>query len=444
MKRYRLGRAALALTMSLAVGLGISACSRDYTVAFVYAVSAQNGNVSAFNVDYQAGTLTQIAGSPFSSGLTNPVSVVVSPNSKHIYVIGGSQDNKVAVMDIGTDGKIYGKTGGNGSASITGSYPTGAAIDPSGSFLFVTFTLQNQYTPVSPGPGGVTIFPLNADGSLGTPITQNVGNNPVGVAVGGLQACNTSTAQTGTTNCPNLPAPCASISAQPSNLCHLVYILDADTTSTGAGNGQILGFVQTGTNGSLTPVSGTSVTTVGGKTVGTGFAAGITPTAIIVDPTSRFVYVTDRATNQLLAYTVQAPLTPGSLVASKSNPYQTGQYPVAMTIDPRGKYLYVANYGASTLSSYAIDPATGNPAGVVGTGNQSIEGTGPTCITIEPALGIYLFTSNKVSNTVSGLQLDPHNGSLKSIASSPFEAGQLLSCATSAANGEHASSIVNP
>lgn len=440
MKRYRMGRAALALTMSLAVGLGISACSRDYTVAFVYAVSSQNGNVSAFNVDYQAGTLTQIAGSPFSSGLTNPVATVVSPNSKHLYVIGGSQDNKVAQMDIGTDGKIYGKN----TYNITGSYPTAATIDPSGSFLFVTFTLQNQYTPVLPGPGGVTIFPINSDGSLGTAITQNVGNNPVGVAVGGLQACNTSTVQTGSTTCPNLPAPCNSISSQPSNLCHLIYVLDADTTTSGAGNGQILGFIQTGTNGSLTPLPGTSITTVAGKTVGTGYAAGITPTAIVADPTSRFVYVTDRATNQLLAYTVQAPLTPGSLVASKSNPYQTGQYPVSATIDPRGKYLYVANYGASTLSSYAIDAATGNPAGVVGTGNSSIQGTGPTCITIEPALGIYLFTSNKISNSVSGLQLDPHNGSLKNIASSPFDAGPLLSCASSAANGEHASSIVNP
>lgn len=441
MKRFRMGRAALALTMSLAVGLGITACSRDYTVAFVYAVSSSSGTVSAFNIDYQAGTLTQISGSPFTSGLSNPVSVVVSPNSKHLYVIGGSQDNKVAQMDIGTDGKIYGKN----TYSITGSYPTSAAIDPSGSFLFVTFTLQNQYTTVSPGPGGVTIFPINADGSLGTAITQNVGNNPVGVTVGGLQACNTSTVQTGTTTCPNLPAPCNTIASQTSSLCHLVYVLDADTTSTGAGNGQVLGFVQTSANGTLTPLSGTTITQpVGGKTVATGYAAGSTPTAIIADPTSRFVYVTDRATNQLLAYTVQAPLTPGSLVASKNNPYQTGQYPVAMTIDPRGKYLYVANYGASTLSSYAIDTATGTPSGVVGTGNSSIGGTGPTCITIEPALGIYLFTSNKISNSVSGMQLDPHNGSLKNIASSPFDAGLLLSCAASAANGEHASSIVNP
>ena len=80
MKRNRIGRAGLATIMSLALGLGVTACSRDYTVAFVYATSAQGGGVSAFNVDFQSGSLVQIAGSPFTSGLRNPVSLIVAPN----------------------------------------------------------------------------------------------------------------------------------------------------------------------------------------------------------------------------------------------------------------------------------------------------------------------------------------------------------------------------
>jgi 6-phosphogluconolactonase len=441
MKRNRIGRAALATMMSMALGLGLTACSRDYTVAYVYAVSAQTAAVSAFDVDYQSGSLVQIAGSPFASNLHNPVSVITTPNSKNLYVIGGSQDNAISWMAIGTDGKLYGQKQYN----ITGSIPTGAAIDPSGSFLFVTYKLQNIYTTVSPGPGGVSIFPINADGSLGTAVNQNLGNNPVGVAVGGLQACNTSTATGG--NCPTLPtANCQSIaaSAKVPALCHYVYILDADTSSTGVGLGQILGFVNTGADGSLTPVPGTTITTVSGKTVGTGFNAGTNPTAIAADPTSKYVYITDRATNQMLGYQVQGQTAPGSLIALKSNPFITGQFPVAITIDPRGKFMYVANFGASTVSSYAIDPATGNPSGVAGTGNATVNGTGPTCLTIEPALGIYLYTSNQISASVSGQQLDPHTGALKGIENSPFDAGPLLSCAASAANGEHATSIVTP
>jgi 6-phosphogluconolactonase len=442
MKRYRIGRAALATMMSLALGLGITACSRDYTVAYVYATSAQTGQVSAFGVDYQSGSLVQIAGSPFTSNLHNPVTLAVSPNSQNLYVIGGSQDNQIQWMAIGTDGKLYGQK----AYPVNGSSPTGVAIDPSGSFLFVTFTLQNQYTTVSPGPGGMTIYPIASDGSLGTPLTQNLGLNPVGVAVGGLQACNPSTVTTGTTLCSSLPAPCNNSATAPANLCHLVYVLDADVSATGVGLGQILGFIQTGTNGSLTPLPGTTITTVSGKTVATGYNAGTTPTAIAADPASHYIYTTDRATNQLLGFQVQGPTTPtpGALVPLPSNPFSTGQYPVGMTIDPRGKFLYVANFGASTVSAFALDPASGNPAGVAGTGNAGINGTGPTCVTIEPALGIYLYTSNLQSSSISGQQLNPSTGALQTIQNSPFDAGSQLSCAASAANGTHATSLVTP
>ncbi len=407
MKRNKIGRAALATMVSLATGLGITACSRDYTVAYVYAVSAQNGGVSAFNVDYQTGSLTQIAGSPFTSQLTNPVSIVTAPNGKFIYVIGGSQDNKVTELAIGTDGKLYGQHQYN----ITGSYPTAAAIDPAGAFLYVTFTYQNGFTPASPGPGGVTIFPINSDNSLGTPTTQNVGNNPVGVAT--------------------------------SALTHFVYVVDADTNSSGTAQGQVLGFAQNTTTGALSPVPGTTITTVSNKTVATGFSAGVSPSGIVEDPTSRFVYVTDKATNQLYGYNVIGSTSPGTLTAMVNAPFLTGFFPVNVTIDPRGKYLYTANYGASTVGTYVLDPASGQPSGVAGTNGTTVA-TGPTCVTIEPALGIYLYTSNYLDNSVSGAQLDPHTGALKAIENTAFSAGNQLSCVATAANGEHSSSLVNP
>jgi 6-phosphogluconolactonase len=44
---------------------------------------------------------------------------------------------------------------------------------------------------------------------------------------------------------------------------------------------------------------------VAGKTVATGYAAGVVPSAIAEEPTARFVYVTDQASNQLIGYTVR-------------------------------------------------------------------------------------------------------------------------------------------
>ena len=407
MNRNKLGRAALATISSLALALGATACSRDYTVAYVYAVSASGGAISAFDVDYQSGSLTQMAGSPFTSSLTNPISVVTSPNSKYLYVIGGNQDDKVVQFAIGTDGKLYGQH----TYSITGHGPTAAAIDPNNGYLYVTYTFQNGYTTASPGPGGVTTFPIAGDGSLGTPTNLNVGLNPVGVTASAFN--------------------------------HYVYVLDADTNSSSQAAGQILGFTQNTTSNVLTPLAFTTLGTSGGKTTATGVAGGSVPSAIAIDPTGRFVYITDKSTNQLFGYTVVGSSAPGFLLPMTGNPYITGSYPVAVTIDPRGKFMYVANFNASTVSSYAIDPASGNPSGVAAAGNSTVA-TGPTCVTIDPALGIYLYSSNRLDGSVSGNQLDPHNGGLKAIANTPFSAGTQLSCVASAANGEHASSIVNP
>jgi len=59
-------------------------------------------------------------------------------------------------------------------------------------------------------------------------------------------------------------------------------------------------------------------------------------------------------------------------------------------------------------------------------------------------LGIYLYTSNYLDNSVSGAQLSPNTGQLQGIANTPFPVGSLPSCVTSVANGSHSSSLVNP
>jgi 6-phosphogluconolactonase len=406
MKRYRIGRATMATIMSLALGLGVTACSRDYTVAYVYATSAQTGGVSAFAVDYQSGSLVQVPGSPFTSNLRNPVSLVVAPNNKYVYAIGGDQDDAIAEMAIGSDGKLYGQH----TYNITGHSPTAAAIDAAGKFLYVTFTLQSSYTTAGAGPGGVTIFPINADNSLGTATSLNLGINPVGVVT--------------------------------SALTNYVYIVDADTNSTGTGQGQLLSFAQNTSTGALTPLPGTVLATVGTTSTATGVGAGTTPTAIAEDPTSRFVYVTDRATNQVYGYTVQGVTAPGTLAPMKFSPFATGQFPVGLTIDPRGKYMYTANFGANTLTGFAIDPGSGTLS-VAGGANSAVA-TGPTCVAIDPALGIYLYTSNRLDGSISGSQLDPHSGSLSAIENTPFQASAQLSCVAAAANGDHALSLVTP
>jgi 6-phosphogluconolactonase len=424
MKLNKIGRGALASMLSLAIGLGVTACSRDFTLAYVYVTTAKplasgsnNGGVSAYAVDYLSGALIPLSDSPVTAG-RNPVTLVASPDQLSLYVV-NHDDSTVMQFSIGTDGKLYLKN----TINVTGSFPTAAAMDAAGKFLYVTFTYQlgsngqQLYSPASPGPGGVTIFPIHADGSLGTASTVNVGNNPVGIVVS------------------------RPVAVAPSNTpASFVYVVDQEHPANSSPVGVVLGFSQNTSTGALTPAPGTVITTVSGKTVATGYGAGTVPSAIAEDPSARFVYVTDEATNQMYGNLVG---TGGALVPMTNGPFNTGQFPVGITIDPRGRFMYVANYSSQSIGAYAIDIATGTPVGSVGSASTAVP-AGPTCVTVDPALGIYLYTSNNLDNSVSGMQLDPHNGGLKQVQNTPFPSSGLPTCAVAVANGSHSNQIINP
>lgn len=391
----------MASVVSMGMVLGLTACTRDYTVAYVYATASKKGAAGVVNeyaVDYQTGALIQVTGSPVAAG-NNPVSIIASPSGLFVYVL-NHDDSTVQEYSVGSDGTLTSKN----TYPITGTFPTAAAIDQGGKFLFVTFTYQKGFSATTPGPGGVSIFPISADNSLGTPSTVNVGNNPVGIVA--------------------------------SNFNNFVYVLDQEISP----NATVLGFAETPSTGALTPTPGTVITTVAGKTVATGYSAGTTPSAIAEEPTARFIYVTDQATNQLYGKVVQGN---GSLVSMVNGPFATGLFPVAITIDPRGKYMYTVNFNSNTVGAYAIDQATGTPSGTSGSSATSTK-TGPTCVTIEAALGVYLFIPNSADGSISGYKLDPHNGALADIQNTPFPASGTPTCAVAVANGSHATQIVQP
>lgn len=425
----RMLQAAMAVGLSAAIGLGTTACSRDYVSDYVYTVSASGPNINAFAVDYQSGIITQITGSPFTTSFQRETAIVPSPDGKFLYVLSGPEDSKVEEFSIGTDGKIYGAN----TYSLTGTYPTSMAIDSAGKFLYVTFTYLPGETPVTKGAGGITIFPINSDNSLGTPVTENglpyvtVGNNPVAISVAPPVCSPTPVISTNTTCTGSNGSGAQNV---------FVYVVDQEA----APNGTVLGYAQNTSTGALTPLSGTSFN----STLQTwqGYHAGVTPSAIVTDPTGHFVYVTDETSNEVYGFSIDNQLT-GNLTPLVSSPYGTGLYPVSLTIDPRGKYLYTVNYNSGTVSAFAIDVASGSLSSVAGSSSFTT-GTRPTCVTIDPALGIYLYTSNYLDGTVSAGQLNPSTGALTGIANSPFTVSTLPACLASVPNGPHSFQLANP
>lgn len=392
-----MGRGALASIVSVAMGLGLTACGRDYTVGYVYVTTAQGtaGLVNGYKVDYQQGYLVQLANSPLPSGGKNPVTVVASPDHKSIYVVHRDDSNVVHFL-IGTDGKLYPQK----TYNITGSFATDASIDAAGKFLYVTYTYQNTllpdgsqqqlYTPANPGPGGVTIFAINPDGTLGTsPATFPLGRAPV------------------------------KISATSPN--HFVYVIaqDAETSA------NLFGFTEKA-DGSLSALPGVTINP--GNVPSTGFQSGQTPAGILADSSGAHLYVTDQALNDVMAYSIAANGIP-SLIATTS----TDSAPAGLTIDGSGKYLYIASAGAGAINGYTFG-ANGEPIRSSVSGSVQV-GTGPTCLSMigapstgEPTHATYLYASNALSSSISGTQMNAADGRLIQVQRTPFGANALPSC----------------
>jgi 6-phosphogluconolactonase len=390
----KFGRIALASVVSLGLGFGAIACGPSNTIDFVYVTSSKQnpGVINVYKVDSQAGALIPIPNSPYSSGGANPVADITSPNGKNLYVV-NHDSNAIVTFAISTDGSLAQQQ----SCTVPGSSPIQAAINRAGTYLYVVETYQPNFSAAKPGPGSLVVYPINATGQLGatgntcTPVPNGanaffpLGNNPVAVNV-------------------------------TANNTYVYATNETDAT---------LSAFQVASSGALTAI-------------GT-YPVGVAPNALASDPTSKFLYVTDGAANQMIGFLIQ---TNGTLI-NMQTPFKTDILPDAIQVDPRGIYVYVANYNANDVSAYTIDRATGNATQIAGATTYAVD-TGPTCILIDPAEARYVYTTNFLGNTVSGLALNPATGALAAVQNTPFKASGQPTCSAAITHGNHAIEVIQP
>jgi 6-phosphogluconolactonase len=394
MKLSKFGRIALASVVTLGLGFGVTACGPPNTIDFLYVTSSKSspGQITAYKVDSQAGALIPITELPYSSGGQNPVADVASANGKNLYVV-NHDSNAVVVFAISTDGSLAQQQ----SCTTPGTFPTQLAINKAGTYLYVVETYQPGFNANKPGPGALVVYPVNATGQLGAtgslcqPVANGantffpVGNNPVAVNVLASE--------------------------------NYVYAVNE--------NDATISDFQVGSSGALTLVA--------------TYPVGVAPNAISSDPTSRFLYVTDGAANQLIGFLIQ---TNGTLI-SMQQPFKTDVLPDSVEVDPRGIYVYVANYNANDVSAYTINRATGNATQISGSTTYGVD-TGPTCVLIEPAEARFVYTTNFLGDTVSGLALNPATGALSPVQNTPFKAAGQPTCSAAITHGNHAIEVIQP
>jgi 6-phosphogluconolactonase len=437
MKFSQLGQLALASAVSAALVLGITACGQSNTIDFVYIASANSnpGQVFAYAADGESGALTQILGSPFPAG-RNPIALLTSPNDKQVYAL-NHDDNTVIEYAVGSDGKLFAQNTYN---IQSGTNPNGMAISPDGKTLYVVEAYglaanNTPFSPSTPGIGALVQFPIAADGSLGTETAYATCNNPVAVTVLG----SATNAAGGAVYVVNDPA------GQLTTLIDTVAAQNRGATGSATVTYPAVGACSGGT-AAVGQISSYVINSDNSLSPGTGspFAAGVAPDAIATDPTNRFVYVTDFKQNVILSYGVQGsggfiiPLQGGS---STTTP--TGNLPSAVTVDPRGKFIYVANYLDGTVSGYALNQTTGVPSALAGVSSSTATDPGPAAIAVENSIGRYIYTSNFIGNSVSGLYFDPNAGTTNIVQNSPFPGAAKATAVATVKHGDHAIQV-NP
>jgi len=407
MKFSKLSQLFLVSMIGLAAAALLAGC-QIVTIDYVFVAdsagssSSSNGQIQTFDADSQSGALR--SGQPsVPSGGSNPVSMTVSSDYASLYVANqgtGSGNGNVVHFAIDGNGVLTQK-----DVVTPSTPPVAVAVNAAITYLFV-ISGTNSAT--------LSVYPLSS-GAIGAAAS------PVTLTVPGYA---------GDTMVPTGVFALANNNA--------VYVTAYDqsaynpggSTSSTANPGWIFGF-GVGSGGALTPAAGSP------------WKAGVKPSGLVADPTSRFLYATDFASNQLIGYTIQS----GDVLSFLINgPFPTGNEPSAVTIDPRGKYMYVTNALDSSVSGFTIDLATGTPTKIVNVIGAAVNSTDtdPVAIVVDPALARVIYTANRLGDSVSGFRLDPDTGAASPTQATPYPTAANPTAIAAIPHGNHANQVTTP
>jgi 6-phosphogluconolactonase (cycloisomerase 2 family) len=410
MKLSRIGRVSMALVVSVAMGLGMTACGGG-TIGFMWVLGKQYNQIAAFKIDDFTGNLTSPPGSPFSSGGTDPVSLVVKPGGRYLYVI-----NEGSGLTPDANGGVTCPANGAGGGQIAefaiggqgvltfqqtfvsqGCTPVWAVHDSTGNFLYVLDKYAPNTTCLSNGQPEATVPPTTCNGEITVfsvdpntgrltlvlnqqikvPETQlqltyfPVGALPKMMALSGsclftlnddanqtvfpyassgsgqLTLTTNSTINSGATQATSIIAGGTA-----------VYITDAGPANTNS-PGQILPFTVGGTACSLNTITG-------GPTQ--NLAPASNPVYTLVDSKNQYLYVANQSStnsttpnSSISAFNIQSNGTLLFIPDAPNNPYPIGAGPVCMVEDPSNQYIYTSN-GDGTVTGKVLDHNSGKIA----------------------------------------------------------------------------------
>ena len=318
-----------------------------------------------------------------------------------------------------------------------GSIPTGVAIDPAGTFAYVsnlggtvskidlatnrvvaTITVGSGLTRVAINPAGTFAYVTHYFGTVSkidldtdtVAATISVGTNPWDVAI-------------------NPAGTFAYVANSGSNTVSKIYLVDDTvvvTITVGSGPRNVAinpaGTFAYVTNGGSNTVTRIDLAT---DTVAATISVGTNPYAVAINPAGTFAYVANHGSNTVSKIDLATDRVTATISVG-TNPYD-------VAINPAGTFVYVANYTSDTDSGTVskINLATGTVSATIPVGRS------PSGVAIIPA-GTFAYVTNGWGDTVSRISLESVDSQLIRFAA---VVTQLLGAETVALSATASSSL---
>ncbi|MHB8646036.1 MAG: lactonase family protein [Thermomicrobiales bacterium] len=329
--------------------------------------------ISVYRLDPSSGALTHVR---TIAGVPNPSFLAIDPSRRFLYACNETETYQGraggGVSALALDAATGSLTARN-TQPTHGTFPAHLTVDPTGAYVLVA-----NY-----GSGNVAVYPIGSDGDLGamSDLVQNTGSGPNSARQKGPHA--------------------HMITFDLSGRYTLLVDLGIDKT---------LVYRLDTTTGRLHPHM--IVTDRGVTEQSCGQAApGVGPRHIAFHPTNRYAYVINElgSTIDVFAWdaargTLDRRQTITTLPAGFTGKSTTAE----IVVHPSGRFLYGSNRGHDSIAVFIIDEASGT---LTARGHTPTQGKEPRSFTLDPTGG-YLLAANQHSDTVVTFQIDRTTGAL--------------------------------
>jgi 6-phosphogluconolactonase len=317
---------------------GVAAQSVAVTPANTFLYAGTTNGIYLYAINSNGSIAVQNSGSAVAQDL---VATQMQVDSTGNYLLASGFGTSISAQAIGiytinTSTGLLTAVTGSPIPLYTGNGSTPAVVTPTGLLI----TPNNSYVYVSLGSLGVQILTLGANGALAAGSTPSL-----------LTPISTSTSPSDT-----------GLASDP--LSAFLFVSEINTG---------LRVLSIGTGGSLKEVSGSP------------YAVGTGPSGVILDATGSYVYVANKGSNNISAFTLTA--ASGKLTAVAGSPFASGgQVPIALVNDNSKKFVAVINNGLngsggnSDMQVFKFDTTTDGKLDPVSTATTGTDPTQPLSI----------------------------------------------------------------